>query len=89
LALRASLAERALLQGRFDAHPCLSKLKWPSLAISPWQNPLCSATLKGPEKSKETAKAKAKRKIWIPVSTGMTMSCSITAHIFFAFGFCC
>jgi len=54
----ASLAERALLQGRFDAHPCLSKLKWPSLAISPWQNPLCEATLKGPENQKKTATAR-------------------------------
>jgi len=61
LALRASLAERALLQGRFDARPCLSKLKWPSLAISPWQNPLSEATLKGHTESKETAEQKLKK----------------------------
>jgi hypothetical protein len=64
------------------AHPCLSKLKCTSMYISPWQNPLCEATLKGYTELKETAKAKAKNKSWIPVSTGMTMHYSITAFIF-------
>jgi hypothetical protein len=35
----------------------------------------------GYTESKETAKAKAKNKSWIPVSTGMTMHYSITAFI--------
>jgi hypothetical protein len=55
----------ALLQGRFDSlisaryalFPAQSKLKWPSLAISPWQNRHCEATLMG-EKSKERSNRK-------------------------------
>jgi hypothetical protein len=89
LALRASLAERHLLQGRFDAlqryafhaalevqpthpcvgvrsdaaHPCLSKLKWPSMAISPWQMPLCEATLMGIQNKKKLQQPKTKAKL--------------------------
>jgi hypothetical protein len=58
LALRASLAERALLQGRFDARPCFSKLKCTSMYISPWQTPLCEATLMGTQNQKKLQKHK-------------------------------
>jgi hypothetical protein len=63
LALRASLAERHLLQGRFDARPCLSKLKWPSMAILPWQMPLCEATLMGKLNQKKLQQPKPKAKL--------------------------
>jgi hypothetical protein len=62
LALRASLAEWLLLQGRFDARPCLSKLKWPSMAILPWQMPLCEATLMGKQNQKKLQQPKLKAK---------------------------
>ena len=40
----------------------------------------------GDTESKETAKAKAERKIWIPVSTDTTMLCQLLL-VFFSFSF--
>jgi len=42
--------------------PGLSKLKCTFMRISPWQNPLCEATLKGYTELKETAEPKLKEK---------------------------
>jgi hypothetical protein len=57
-----------------------------SMLLTPVHFTLAKATLRGNAygytESKETAKATAKNKIWIPVSSGITMHYSFTAHLF-------